>query len=352
MTTTSAEKEAERRYPDQPRVHEENPRMVTGCGAERTAFIAGWRERDDEVEELREALGRIVDWSEAYPLDIFPEPDLKRAHDVLKAHGMTIDSISASAMRHVVQRVGKIARKALEADDVRIARQRAAQCAVLDEPRDEYQDKWDDCCDELERTVRERDEAVASRDSYLKYTQPAVLLRAETAEHERDRYRVLAEGERERCAQVAKHWSIGVAERIRALPSPSLPEAETAERERDEALAKVGRVDPEIIKWAEMLRLMRERDEAQSEAGNLHADMETSALRMAATSSERDEARAEVERLTRERDAVLAVLERLLSSCGERIWTGDGDASQLVAPSRAIYKQAQALVDRLSGEEK
>ena len=56
---------------------------------------------------------RIVQWSEAYPLDVFPEPDFKRAHELLRAGGMTLDAISASNMRHVVEGVGKIARAAL-----------------------------------------------------------------------------------------------------------------------------------------------------------------------------------------------------------------------------------------------
>jgi hypothetical protein len=68
----------------------------------------------DRTDELTEALHKIVSWSEAYPLDIFPEPDFKKAHEVLKANGMTIDAISASAARHVVEGVGQIARKALD----------------------------------------------------------------------------------------------------------------------------------------------------------------------------------------------------------------------------------------------
>ena len=67
----------------------------------------------DRIEKLEEALQRILQWSEAYPLAIFPEPDLQRAHEVLKANGMTVDAISASAMRHVIIGVGKIAREAL-----------------------------------------------------------------------------------------------------------------------------------------------------------------------------------------------------------------------------------------------
>lgn len=78
----------------------------------------------EEVERLRaenawreEALERIAKWAAAYPTDIFPEPDdayYKRAHEVLTANGMTLDRLSAAAMRHVVNGVGEIARAALE----------------------------------------------------------------------------------------------------------------------------------------------------------------------------------------------------------------------------------------------
>jgi hypothetical protein len=67
-------------------------------------------------EKLEQALQRIADWADAYPLAVFPEVDdvyLKTAHEALKAAGITLDRLSASAMRHVVQGVGKIARDAL-----------------------------------------------------------------------------------------------------------------------------------------------------------------------------------------------------------------------------------------------
>lgn len=67
----------------------------------------------ERVDELTEALQKIVQWSEAYPLDIFPEPDLKKAHKLLQAGGITLDAISAHCMRHVVEGVGKIAREVL-----------------------------------------------------------------------------------------------------------------------------------------------------------------------------------------------------------------------------------------------
>lgn len=69
--------------------------------------------QQDRIDELTEALQRIVQWSEAYPLNIFPEPDFEKAAELLKAGGITLDAISASNMRHVVEGVGKIARDAL-----------------------------------------------------------------------------------------------------------------------------------------------------------------------------------------------------------------------------------------------
>jgi len=72
----------------------------------------------DRTEHLEEALQRIMqwseEWSEAYPLDIFPEPNWKRAAELLNAGGISLDAISVSIMRRVVEGVGKIAREALE----------------------------------------------------------------------------------------------------------------------------------------------------------------------------------------------------------------------------------------------
>ena len=70
--------------------------------------------KNNRIERLEEALERIEQWSCAYPLTVFPEPDLKRARELLEAGGMTLDSISAHAMRHVVEGVGEIASRALK----------------------------------------------------------------------------------------------------------------------------------------------------------------------------------------------------------------------------------------------
>src|SRR5271166_6603860 len=67
------------------------------------------------TEERHEAaLQRILDWANAYPIDVFPEPCWERAHEVLKSHGMSLAAISAHNMRHVIEGVGKIAKEALQ----------------------------------------------------------------------------------------------------------------------------------------------------------------------------------------------------------------------------------------------
>ena len=74
-----------------------------------------------ELQEKRNAkqkaaLTRIDTWAKAYPLAIFPKPDLQRAAEVLKAAGMTLDSISADNMRHVLDDIKGIVREALKGE--------------------------------------------------------------------------------------------------------------------------------------------------------------------------------------------------------------------------------------------
>ncbi|EKD40808.1 MAG: hypothetical protein ACD_74C00158G0007 [uncultured bacterium] len=66
-----------------------------------------------ENNRMRDALQRIANWQKAYPLEVFPEPDLKRAHEVLKAAGMGLDGISASNMRHVLGGIKEIVENGL-----------------------------------------------------------------------------------------------------------------------------------------------------------------------------------------------------------------------------------------------
>jgi len=66
------------------------------------------------LSALEDGLGSIRAWTEAYPLSVFPEPDFEKAHQLLKAGGMTLDSITASNMRHVIEGVKRLVDDALE----------------------------------------------------------------------------------------------------------------------------------------------------------------------------------------------------------------------------------------------
>lgn len=65
-------------------------------------------------DALADALKTIIVWADAYPLDVFPEPDLDVARQLLEAGGLTLDAVSASAMRHCLEGVRRIAQEALD----------------------------------------------------------------------------------------------------------------------------------------------------------------------------------------------------------------------------------------------
>jgi hypothetical protein len=81
------------------------------CLERELAICAKTQARCDALEDV---LRRIYDWSRAYPIAVFPEPDWKRAAELLKAGGIGLDAISASNMRVVIKGVGEIAKEALK----------------------------------------------------------------------------------------------------------------------------------------------------------------------------------------------------------------------------------------------
>jgi len=58
--------------------------------------------------DCEEKLQQIKNWCEAYPLDVFPEPDFKKVHKILRENGLSLDAVSASNMRHVLRGIQKI----------------------------------------------------------------------------------------------------------------------------------------------------------------------------------------------------------------------------------------------------
>jgi hypothetical protein len=76
-------------------------------------FCEDFEELQAENDRLKEGYERIENWRKAYPLESFPKPDLKKAREVLKAAGMTLDAISADNMRHVLEGIKDIVAEAL-----------------------------------------------------------------------------------------------------------------------------------------------------------------------------------------------------------------------------------------------
>ena len=66
-----------------------------------------------EIEKMLEALERIRNLADAYPIEVFPEPDMELAHETLKATGISLDAISALNMRYVLNQVKKIVDEAM-----------------------------------------------------------------------------------------------------------------------------------------------------------------------------------------------------------------------------------------------
>ena len=87
--------------------HEMNELESRIGDVELDAYAKGKKHSDERyrelVEEITDELQKMLDWCNAYPIEVFPEPDFKKAAQVLKDAGMTIDSISASNMRHVLK---------------------------------------------------------------------------------------------------------------------------------------------------------------------------------------------------------------------------------------------------------
>ena len=90
--------------------------MVAKADTQVGQSLADHMQAKAERDRLRDALEQIAQWSEAYPTEVFPEPDFARAAAALASSGMSIDAVSASNMRHATKGVGKIARAAMKGE--------------------------------------------------------------------------------------------------------------------------------------------------------------------------------------------------------------------------------------------
>jgi hypothetical protein len=74
-------------------------------------FERGWYLRGDALEKLEQ-------WARSYPLKVFPEPlreEWQRAAALLSEKGLSLDRMSASNLRHVINGVREIVAEGLKA---------------------------------------------------------------------------------------------------------------------------------------------------------------------------------------------------------------------------------------------
>jgi hypothetical protein len=76
--------------------------------------VARIKQLETKSEKLENCLDEIRSWCKAYPVAIFGKPDLGKARKLLESGGITLDSISAYAMRHVTEGVQQIINKTFE----------------------------------------------------------------------------------------------------------------------------------------------------------------------------------------------------------------------------------------------
>jgi hypothetical protein len=91
--------------------------ICTACHKNLTGIAECCKSAQDlkaENTKLKEALKDIDAWAKAYPIEVFPEPDWKKAAQVLKDAGITLDAISSHNTRHVLTNLKDIVIKALE----------------------------------------------------------------------------------------------------------------------------------------------------------------------------------------------------------------------------------------------
>ena len=85
--------------------------------AERDEANEKYGDLQAENERLQDALDKIHQWCKAYPRTVFIEPTEKeweQIRDVLNYNGLSLDAVSGSCMRHVVERWTEITEEALK----------------------------------------------------------------------------------------------------------------------------------------------------------------------------------------------------------------------------------------------
>jgi hypothetical protein len=66
-----------------------------------------------DPDRMEYALRSILAWAEAYPLAVFPEPDLHKAEEALEAAGISMGALHGTWGRHLLNGMARYARQGL-----------------------------------------------------------------------------------------------------------------------------------------------------------------------------------------------------------------------------------------------
>ena len=73
---------------------------------------------EEQIESAQDEIQGIINWTNAYPLDVFIEPEKEvwgRANKILEENGISFTALNGSTMRHVINGVAEYAKKAYAA---------------------------------------------------------------------------------------------------------------------------------------------------------------------------------------------------------------------------------------------
>ena len=69
--------------------------------------------QNERIFELEDVLRQIYNWTQAYPIQLFSEPDMEKANELLRSGGIWMDQVAGHILRHTLDDIAEIAKSVL-----------------------------------------------------------------------------------------------------------------------------------------------------------------------------------------------------------------------------------------------
>lgn len=79
---------------------------VEAFRAERDSAVEALDKTRERLHDAEEVIAKVDNWARAYPLDVFPEPDIARCAELLNTGGQSIERLAAYARRGAIEWIG------------------------------------------------------------------------------------------------------------------------------------------------------------------------------------------------------------------------------------------------------